>query len=228
MPLNESANHDMPDTPSPNDRLNRLEITMGKAVSSIDSIATTLSTVVDKTDQLTTHVSRLEAGQGKIPTATIFATLSTLIAGFGLILVLTLNPIQSQIAELETSNKTTIEEHVPNLAADMANLKARVSENETELMTLWTDPHVGAFHSAVWRGRSENEVNSLRSEVDAIRARNALNGWSRQDHESYHAERRRYDELLREMLEARFEAIEETVREDKDDLDAFRQRGDGP
>jgi outer membrane murein-binding lipoprotein Lpp len=212
----------MSDTPSSDDRLNRLEITMGKAVSSIETLAQTMATVVDKTDQLTSHVSRLEAGQGKIPTGTIFATLSTLISGFGLVLFLTLGPLNAKVDELETSNRTTIEEHVPNLASDMANLKARMQESEAKTGILFTDPTVGVLSNALWRGQTQNEIESMRVDVDDITSRNRLNGWSRQDHESYHNERRRYDELLRKYITDRFERNEATISEDKDDLDDLR------
>lgn len=148
-------------------RISRMEATQAETkaavssiASSVESLAKTVGIVAEKTDSLTSHVARLEAGQGRIPLGTIIGLTSTFIALLGVSLTavivvgsMALQPVRESVEELQATRQTTVEQLLPSLSSDLADLRARVNESETELNLVWEDPNIGLFPLAIERGR---------------------------------------------------------------------------
>ncbi|MEM8756891.1 MAG: hypothetical protein AAGF47_03820 [Planctomycetota bacterium] len=124
-----------------------------------------LESVARRFDEFVDVVRRLEANQGRVSIAPLItvagvfvALLAVSLTAITIVGAMALNPIRDKLGELETSRKTTVEQLLPDLSANLADLKARVDENETELGIVWGDPDIGLFQAAPWRGAIQERI----------------------------------------------------------------------
>ncbi len=119
--------------------------------------------------------------------------------------------------------------HIQGLSLATGNLQGRVTENETELGHIWTNPDVGVFGIARWRGAADNRIANIEDNLVNVHTRMNVNGWTRDDHMLYEDQQRRREDLLLEYIKSQIQNANnsiantnQVIQEDKDDLDTLR------
>ena len=105
--------------------------------TTLDRVGTTIDRMGTQMQELAGLVSRLDASQGRVPVGTIFGSAGFVAAIMAVIGTLTINPVRTELAELQTTNKNMVEQFVPSLTETLGILKEANREGEAERSLFW-------------------------------------------------------------------------------------------